>query len=191
MRECEKTSGKNFFQGVTIMMTMLLMLFILYGVKLGLLQDKQILVDYMKTFGIGAPLFFIFLQMVQVVFPVIPGGASCFSGVLAFGPVLGFVYNYVGLVLGSLVAFSLSRRYGLKLVRTFFKEETIDKYLGYIRTSKFLKIFFWGILLPGLPDDLLCYIAGISSMKYKSFLVIILIAKPLALLMYSAFIVLL
>lgn len=125
MRECEKTSGKNFFQGVTIMMTMLLMLFILYGVKLGLLQDKQILVDYMKTFGIGAPLFFIFLQMVQVVFPVIPGGASCFSGVLAFGPVLGFVYNYVGLVLGSLVAFSLSRRYGLKLVRTFLKKRQL------------------------------------------------------------------
>lgn len=183
-----KNNLKIIFKIVTIIVTILILIFIFYGLKLGIMKDKTILVDYMKTLGPIAPLFFICLQAFQVVFPVIPGGASCLAGVLAFGPIFGFIYNYIGLVLGSLVAFYLSRKYGLTLVKKLFKEETIDKYLSYIRNNKFTKIFFVGIFLPGLPDDLLCYVAGLSKMNYKKFLFIIIVGKPLALLMYSIFI---
>ena len=89
--------------------------------------------------------------------------------------------------MGSICAFYLSRKYGIKLIYKLFCKETIEKYLKYIQTNKFEKIFFWGIFLPGFPDDLLCYIAGISNMKFKRFLGIIIIGKPFALIMYSLF----
>ena len=127
------------------------------------------------------------MQAVQVVFPVIPGGASCLAGVLAFGSVAGFIYNYIGIAIGSLVAFLLSKKYGLALIRKIFKEETVNRYLGYMKSDKFNKIFFWGILIPGLPDDLLCYIAGLTEMNLKTFITIIIIGKPLGLLIYSIF----
>lgn len=183
----ENNSLKNIFKVITITITILIIIFILYGIKLGILQDKLILVRYMKKFGIFAPIFFIFLQTVQVVLPVIPGGASCLAGVLAFGPILGFIYNYIGLTIGSCIAFYLSKKYGLALVKKLFQEETIHHYMKYIHNKKFTKLFFIGIFLPGLPDDLLCYIAGLSGMKFKTFLMIILTGKPLALLMYSFF----
>lgn len=179
---------KMIFRMITIITTVLILMFIFYGIKMGLLQDKTVLVNYMKGLGIGAPIFFIFLQAVQVVFPVIPGGASCLAGVLAFGSIMGFIYNYIGLVIGSVMAFYLSRRYGLVLVRKLFSEEIIDKYLTYIKNDKFQFIFFWGIFLPGMPDDLLVFIAGVSSISFKKFLWIILLGKPLALLMYSFFV---
>jgi len=184
----EETKLKNIFKIITIIITILLIIFIIYGLKLGIFKDKEILVNYIKQFGLFAPLFFLLLQIIQVVFPVIPGGASCLAGVLAFGPVLGFVYNYLGLVIGSIIAFNLSRKYGLKLIKKLFSEETINKYLDYIRTNKFDKVFFLGIFLPGFPDDLLCYVAGVSKMSFKKFLIIILLGKPLALLFYSLFI---
>ena len=84
---------RNLFNIVTIIMTVLIVIFIIYGIKLGIFKDKNILIDYMKKFGIFAPTFFIFIQIIQVIFPVIPGGASCLAGVLAFGPVGGFIYN--------------------------------------------------------------------------------------------------
>ena len=62
-----------------------------------------------------------------------------------------------------------------------------NKYLGYVRTKKFEKIFFLGIFLPGAPDDLLCYIAGISGLTFFRFLFIILIGKPFTLIFYSLF----
>lgn len=179
---------KKLFKIVTIVVTILLIMFIIYGIKLGIFKDKMILVNYMKEFGIWAPIFFLLLQAIQVLFPIIPGGASCLAGVLAFGSIMGFIYNYVGLTVGSFLVFLLSRKYGLKLVKRLFNEDIVNKYLLYIRTDKFNKIFFLGIFLPGAPDDLLCYIAGLSKMKLKTFTIIILIGKPLALLMYSLFI---
>ena len=82
----------------------------------------------------------------------------------------------------------LSRNFGLPLIKKLFKEETINKYLKYIRTKKFEAIFFWGILLPGAPDDLLCYISGISNLTFRKFLIIILVGKPLTLIFYSLFV---
>jgi len=179
---------KLLFRVVTVIVTLLLALFIIHGLRLGIFQDKMMLVSYIKKFGIAAPIFFLFLQAFQVVFPVIPGGASCLAGVLAFGPVLGFIYNYIGLIFGSIIVFNLSRRYGIKLIYKLFDKEVIDKYLNYIRTNKFNKIFFLGILIPGFPDDLLCYVAGVSNMNIKTFLFILIVGKPLSLLMYSIFI---
>lgn len=182
-----KDKLQRIFNIITIITTVLLIAFIIYAFKLGILEDKTVLVQYMKKFGIFACLFFILIQIVQVVFPVIPGGASCLAGVLAFGPVLGFIYNYIGLAIGSLIAFLLSRIYGIKMVEKLFPEETINKYLKYIQNNRFPTIFFWGIFLPGLPDDLLCYIAGLSKMSLKTFIFIILIGKPFALIFYSLF----
>lgn len=178
---------KNLFKVITIIGTILIVAFVIYGIKLGIFQDKMILVNYMKKFGIFAPIFFLLLQTFQVVFPVIPGGASCLAGVLAFGSVWGFIYNYIGLIIGSILAFYLSRKYGRVLVYKLFCDSTIDKYLKYVETNKFNKIFFFGIFLPGLPDDLLCYVAGISNMKFKTFFWILVVGKPLSLFMYSIF----
>ena len=58
------------------------------------------------------PIIFMLLQILQVVIPIIPGGISSAAGVLIFGPYLGFVYNYVGISIGSVIIFLLGRRYG-------------------------------------------------------------------------------
>ena len=179
---------KLLFRVVTVIITLLFVLFVIYGLRLGIFADKMVLVSYIRKFGIIAPIFFILLQVFQVIFPVIPGGASCLAGVLAFGPLLGFIYNYIGLVLGSVFVFFLTRKYGVRLLYKLFDSDTIEKYLIFIRTNRFNRIFFFGILLPGLPDDLLCYVAGVSKISFKKFLFIILIGKPLALIMYSIFI---
>ena len=115
---------------------------------------------------------------------------SCLIGVLCFGPIFGFIFNYIGLTIGSILAYLLAKVYGISLIRKLFSPNTVDKYLKYINTPKFNKIFFLFILLPGLPDDLFCYIAGISKMNLSTFSLIILIAKPLTLIIYSLFVIL-
>ena len=181
------TALKKIMTIITIIVTILLVAFIIYALKMNLLNDSDLLLERIKSYGLIAPLIFLLIQIVQVVFPVIPGGASCLVGVLAFGPIEGFIYNYVGLTLGSIVSFFLSRNFGLPLINKLFKKETVNKYLGYVRTKKFEKIFFFGIFLPGAPDDLLCYIAGISGLTFFRFLFIILIGKPFTLIFYSLF----
>ncbi|WP_264879784.1 hypothetical protein [Streptococcus alactolyticus] len=68
--------------------------------------------QYLGQMGLLAPIIFILAQMVQVVYPIIPGGMTSVIGYIAFGPIWGFVYNLTGIFLGSLMAFALARRYG-------------------------------------------------------------------------------
>ena len=107
------TTLKKVMTIITVIVTILLVAFIIYALKMNLLNDSDLLLKRIKSYGLIAPLIFLLIQIVQVVFPVIPGGASCLVGVLAFGPIEGFIYNYVGLTLGSIVSFFLSRNFGL------------------------------------------------------------------------------
>ncbi|MEE0092093.1 MAG: TVP38/TMEM64 family protein [Bacilli bacterium] len=180
-----KSKSKLILNILTIIGIVAVIFFVYFAVKERWFLDNEILLTKIKSFGLLAPLCFILIQMVQVVLPVIPGGASCLVGVMAFGAVGGFIYNYVGLVLGSICSFLLSRKFGMSIINKLFKEKDIKKALDKINNSKYDLIFFLIILLPGLPDDLFCYISGITKMSLKKFTLIILICKPLTLLVYS------
>lgn len=180
-----KSKSKLILNILTIIGIVAVIFFIYFAVKERWFLDNEILLTKIKSFGLLAPLCFILIQIVQVVLPVIPGGASCLVGVMAFGAVRGFIYNYVGLVLGSICSFHLSRKFGMSIINKLFKEKDIKKALDKINNSKYDLIFFLIILLPGLPDDLFCYISGITKMSLKKFTLIILIGKPVTLLVYS------
>lgn len=144
--------------------------------------------QYLGQMGLLAPIIFILAQMVQVVYPIIPGGMTSVIGYIAFGPVWGFVYNLTGIFLGSLMAFALARRYGENFARAFVSEETYNKYIGYLEKNdgkfyeKFLGIAF---ALPGFPDDFLCMVSGLSQMTFKRFTLIFLLTKPVTLYLYT------
>ena len=48
-----------------------------------------------------------------------------------------------------------------------------------------LKLFALAIFLPVAPDDALCLMAGLTNMSVKRYTLIILIAKPLSIFLYS------
>jgi uncharacterized membrane protein YdjX (TVP38/TMEM64 family) len=128
----------------------------------------------------------IVLQIVQVVIPIIPGGLGCLAGVLIFGPVWGFIYNYIGIVIGSVLNFLFARRYGKPFVQSLVREKTYKKYIGWLdRESAFDKWFALAIFLPVAPDDFLCMVAGMTRMTLKRFTAIIILCKPCSILAYS------
>lgn len=152
----------------------------------GYLKDPAALQALLQPLGFFGVLAFVFLQAFQVIIPVIPGGVTCALGVLCFGPVYGFIYNYLGLVSGSLILFYLVRQYGRPFVQNLVKPETYDKYVGWLDKGKKFEYFFaLAIFAPCAPDDVLCMIAGLTSMSYLKYTLIILMGKPLALLAYS------
>lgn len=136
--------------------------------------------------GIFAPLLFILVQIIQVVYPVIPGGLTCVVGHALFGPLWGFIYNFTGIFLGSIFAFLLARHYGETFVKSFVSDQTYDKYITYLDKGKFFERFLaTAFILPGFPDDFLCMVAGLSKMSLKKFVVITLISKPATLYLYT------
>lgn len=152
----------------------------------GYFSNPQTLQLLLRQAGLVGPFLFILLQIVQVIIPIIPGGVTSAIGVMAFGPFWGFVYNYTGLVAGSLLAFFLVRQFGRPFIQKITDEQTYNKYIGWLdKGSKFDLFFALAIFLPCAPDDLLCMIAGLTKMSWRRFTTIILLGKPLALIVYS------
>ena len=90
--------------------------FFVYGIRNGLFTSEEAMAQFLSGLGMWGPFVFVALQVVQVVIPIMPGGISCLAGVLLFGPVWGFLYNYVGICIGSVLAFQIARRFGMPAV---------------------------------------------------------------------------
>ena len=152
----------------------------------GVFQSKEALQDFLTNYGGSASTLFLVLQAVQVVIPSLPGGVSCLAGVLLFGPWLGFVLNYVGIALGSFVAFAMARNWGKPLLDKLFSKKLHAKYERWTHESRrFDRLFALAIFLPGLPDDFLCFLAGTTGMSWKKFALITVTCRPLMIFAYS------
>ena len=154
--------------------------------RAGILTSEDALRSYIAARGAFGALLFIIFQAVQVVVPVLPGGIGCLAGVLMFGPVNGFIYNYIGICAGSLLVFAIARSYGRPLMHRIFSEKTIARYSEWTSDNdRFARLFALAIFLPVAPDDFLCYLAGTTDMKWRQYVPIILLCKPFAIAVYS------
>ena len=175
---------KTLLNTVTLAGLCACVLLMVYAWQHQLFTNQDALRSYIAGFGAMGAVVFVLFQMVQVVIPILPGGLGCLGGVLLFGPWLGFLYNYIGICLGSIAAFLLAKAYGRPLLATLFKPATIAKYEDWTH-RRFDGLFALAIFLPVAPDDFLCYLAGTTAMKLRRFVAIILLGKPAAIAMYS------
>ena len=181
-RSVEKTA----LQAVSFTGFALCLLVALWGWQTGVLTSQERLRAFVASCGIAGALLFTAFQAVQVVVPILPGGLGCLAGVLLFGPVWGFVYNYIGICIGSLLAFAVARNCGKPLLSLLFSEKTIQRYSHWTEEKgRFARLFALAIFLPVAPDDFLCYLAGTTEMSWGRYTAIILLGKPFAIALYS------
>lgn len=139
-------------------------------------QSPQLLQEYLARAGIWMPFFYILLQYLQVVILPIPSVVSTLAGIALFGPLKTTIYSLVGIVLGSFTAFFIGRKLGFKAVSWAIGEDTLKKWQKKLKGKDNLFLSF-AFLLPLFPDDLLCFLAGLSSMSWGYFTFIILLSR--------------
>ena len=101
-------------------------------------------------------------------------------GIALFGPVKTVLYSLCGILLGSFTAFFIGRKLGYKAVAWMVGEETLNKWQKKIK-GKDNFILTMMFFLPFFPDDILCFITGLSSMSTKYFSIMIIIARIVSL----------
>lgn len=151
---------------------------------LEVIRDAKKLEEYIERSGSWMSCVFILLQFAQVVILPIPSTVTVVAGAELFGPFLGSLYSLIGILIGSVCAFLIGRYAGHRVVAWIVGEETINLWLNKIKNKDklFLSAMF---LLPVFPDDVLCFVAGLSSMSFLFFLVVIFISRILAIFMTS------
>jgi uncharacterized membrane protein YdjX (TVP38/TMEM64 family) len=137
----------------------------------GLCTDKRWVKSILKDAGPLAPVVFILIQALQVIFAPIPGEATGFIGGYLFGAPLGLLYSTLGLTLGSVGAFFVARWLEEHYVKRWIPAEILQKF-DFLMERQGALVAFILFLLPGFPKDYLCFILGLSRMPFKLFLLI-------------------
>jgi len=121
---------------------------------------------FLAAFGPATPVAFVVLQAVQVVAAPVPGQVLTFVSGYLFGPLWGTAYSVLGASIGSYAAFWLSRTYGRPYVERVVAEDAFD-WFETVTDDNGLLALFLVFLIPGLPDDVLCFVAGLTDLDLK------------------------
>ncbi len=132
--------------------------------------------QYLEKTGAWMPIIYTFLQFLQVVLLPIPSVVSTLVGVALFGAFWATVYSLIGILLGSVTAFFIGRKFGNKAVAWMVGEETLFKWQKKLKGKDNLFLTF-AFVLPFFPDDVLCFVAGLSTMSTRYFLIVILLSR--------------
>lgn len=134
------------------------------------LADPVALRTTIRATGPLAAGVFLVAQAIQVLVAPIPGQVLGFAAGYLFGVVWGTLLSVAGATIGGYVAFALSRRYGRDIVERAVTDDVIHLFDTFSSEHGRFALFLF-FLIPGLPDDAICFLAGVSALDTRSFLV--------------------
>lgn len=159
------------FIALTVGLTILFALaYVYFRPYIGVFSRPEELRALVKSFGILGPLIVVGMQFTQVLLAPLPPVVPVISGYV-FGSVEGTLYSVIGAFIGSALAIYISRVYGRSLVDYFVKDEVFSKFQRFAQSKGLLPyvVFF---VLPGFPDDALCFIAGLTELDLRKLVVV-------------------
>lgn len=143
---------------------------------LSFFTDRAKVQGFVMRFGPWAPLAAILLYVTQVLLAPIPGQAIDTVNGYLFGTAWGTIYSLVGVIAGSSVAMALARRFGRPWAERLIRKETLERLDGYSRRRGAL-FFFLVFLFPFLPDDVACFLAGLTPLPLAELVVLAAIGR--------------
>lgn len=135
------------------------------------LPTEDVIDRWTERFGVFGPLSVIIIIIVETVIAPIPGTIIPIAIGALYGVWPGMLYAWVGNVTGSIIAFWISRKFGRPIVERFLHKDKIKRYDSFLHRSKMLIWLVYAI--PIFPIDMISFIIGLSSIKFKRFLVIV------------------
>lgn len=175
------------------LITLLLVLLLAAGVGLLLwrsgffaaLHTQQAMEAYIRRFAPYTHLVFFLVQFLSVLLAPIPSNITALAGGVLFGTWVSFLLTWSAVALGSAVVFLLARYLGRSFAERMVSRAVTARYLDIIRRKQ--DVFLILVLLfPFFPDDLICILAGLTTISFRRFFLIVLLTRPWGLLVASA-----
>jgi uncharacterized membrane protein YdjX (TVP38/TMEM64 family) len=130
--------------------------------------DAEPFKDWVEAQGALAPIVFIAVMAISVLFAPIPNVPIFIAAGLAWGPVLGTVYSMAGMMVGSVMAFYASRFLGRKHLARLIGRKAAGRLDGLVEAMGG-RVIFWARMLPVVNFDFISFIAGLTSIRFWTF----------------------
>lgn len=128
-------------------------------------KNPEYIRTYLADFGNAGFLVYILIHIIHAIIVIVPGDIINICGGFIYGIPLGFTLSFIGIMLGSVIVFYISRFFGYEFVSRLVAKEKIEKMSGMLNSSKGTVGLFIFWCIPFIPKDLMMYIAGLTPIK--------------------------
>lgn len=149
------------------------------GAWLGWFSDLNAVIASIRGYGLWGPAILFLLFILQAFLAFIPGQALMISSGIIYGFAGGFFLTWTSLVIGGQIAFWLSRKFGRPFAEKWIAPETLNRW-DKSAAGQGVAFYVIALVMPFVPNDAMCYVAGLGSMSFKRFLLANMLGRGIA-----------
>jgi len=146
-------------------------------------KDVQNSRETIQSFGVYGPLMMIGLLIIILLLAFISQMPLIIAGGYAFGAIPATAYALIAFFIGGTIAFYLARWFGRPFVKKIITKNAMEKFDNY--SGLRLDITLFSLFLVPLFPDAMCYVAGLTNIKYKTFVLISVLGRLPAVLLFA------
>ena len=138
-------------------------------------------IDFITNFVEGNNMFLsvffgVFAIVLESIIPALPLALFIAINIIAFGKFWGFIISWLSTVAGCTLSFFICRKFRGFVERKFKNQEKVLGFINRVDEIKFSNLMLI-ISMPFTPAFSINIAAGLSKMKYKKYLLALLISK--------------
>lgn len=167
-----------------LVLILLLISLIIANPNISLFRDVNEMILFIKKFGVLAPFISIILIIIQVQIPYVPFFILAGANGILFGFWFAFIITWTATLIGATINFYLSRYLG----HDWFARRLSAEKLNMMKKLSIEKGFYAILIsrmIPIIPASLINISAGISEIRFTSFLMASALGKLPAIFLYS------
>lgn len=130
--------------------------------------DAEPFQEWVDSYGLLGPVVYMVVLALSVLFAPIPNVPIFIAAGLAWGPVLGTIYSMGGMMLGSAMAFYVSRWFGRRHLPKLIGSKAAAR-LDHVADTMGGRVIFWSRMLPAVNFDWVSFVAGMTSIRFWPF----------------------
>ena len=150
---------------------------VVFGLKSANITNLEQVQQIINNAGIWGYFVAILITYAFMLGQFLPTAVINIACVYAFGLYGGIAVSMVATLSGALLLFLLGRKFGVKIAKWVVGSEDIDKWREKLTKGKYTLFFL--LLFPASPDSLLYVLAGMTKLKTSTYLLILMLSKPI------------
>ncbi|MDQ3005444.1 MAG: VTT domain-containing protein [Chloroflexota bacterium] len=142
-------------------------------------SDREAVTASMDRTGIWSSLILFILFVLQVFLAFIPGQALMVACGYLYGFWGGFLLSWLSLVAGGEAAFVLARLYGRSFADKWIAPDVLARW-DKAAEGQGIGFYTLALVLPLVPNDAMCYVAGLGKISHRRFSIANLLGRGMA-----------
>ena len=132
--------------------------------------------EWIDGIGVWGPVVYIAIFAASMLFAPLPTAPMPLIAAAVFGPALGFLYTITATAIGSTVCFWIARRLGRPALGRLTSQRALDK-IDELGERLGIRLLIILRLFPIAGVDYVSYAAGLTQMRFPTYIVISVLAS--------------